>query len=271
MAIWESIREAMDAAHARGKDWLTVNDITREVLATDSTINKGTINALVRYHCINDPSKKHSPSLQYRSNPLFVTDEPRTRGKRYRLLTDSERAAFIAQPRDDLDLVSYAQTVEWLDQPSTELTPTLAEESVEEPADGDIPGLALLELHLQDYIHRNWQQVFPELTLYQGEEGREFRTSDPSVGILDFLCTAENGDFVVIETKRDVAARKAVGQILSYMGWVQEKLCSEGQQVRGILVCGGEDDDVRLAIKAVPTLSLYTYEISFALTPSTNA
>lgn len=118
MAVWELIRGAIQTSHDRGQHWLTVGEITRQVLAMDQTVNKGTIQGYVRYLCINDPSKKHARVPLYRTNPLFVTDDPAMRGKRYRLLTQDERRAFLSNPRDDLDLVSYTQIMEWLASPT---------------------------------------------------------------------------------------------------------------------------------------------------------
>ncbi len=107
----------MQVAHERGREWLTAGEIIREVLAIDQAVNTGTTNAIVRYHCINDPSKKHSPGRQYRSNPLLVTDDPRMHGKSYRLLTEEERRAFLSNVRDDLETMSYSQLMQWLPSP----------------------------------------------------------------------------------------------------------------------------------------------------------
>ena len=112
MAVWELIRDAIQTAHDRGQPWLTVGEITREVLAIDQGVNKGTIHGYVRYLCINDPSKKHAQAPLYRTNPLFVTDDPTMRGKRYRLLMEDERRAFLSNPRDDLEFVSYSQLMD---------------------------------------------------------------------------------------------------------------------------------------------------------------
>ena len=110
--------------------------------------------------------------------------------------------------------------------------------------------------------------MFPQFTLYQGANGREFRTYEPTVGILDFLCTDEQGNFIVLETKRNVPDRQAIGQTLGYMGWVREKLAKEGQDVRGILVASEVTDQLRMAAAAVPNLELYVYEISFNVRPA---
>jgi len=111
MAVWELIRDAMKAAHGRGQQWLTVGEIIREVDKKNPTAHPGTIGLQAKYHCINDPSKRNSPGLQYRSNPLLVTDNPAMHGKRYRLLTEEERRAFLSNPRDDLDKFTYDQVM----------------------------------------------------------------------------------------------------------------------------------------------------------------
>lgn len=270
MAVWELLRDAMQAAHGRGQEWLTVGEITKEVLAIDQAVNTGTIHGTVRERCINDPSKKHYPGLAYKRNPLLITDDPTMHGKRFRLLTEDERRAFLSDPRDDLEFVSYAQLVEWLADPARGLEIQVAEtgEEEEEALAAEVSGAALLEIHLQDYIFRHWKTVFPDLELFQGSEGREYRTQDPSVGIIDFLCTDKRGDYVVIETKRAVPDRQAVGQVLGYAGWVKQKLCKQGQGVRAILVANDITDQLRLAAAAVPNLDLYLYEISFDIRPA---
>ena len=266
MAVWELVRDAMQSAHERGTEWLTVGEITREVLAIDQTVKTLTIHGTVRYHCINDPSKKYSP--QYRTNPLFVTDDPTMRGKRYRLLAEDERRVFLSNVRDDLQLVSYVKLMDWLADPTKPLNSERDEE--EDAVAPEDAGPALLEIHLQDYIFRNWNAVFADLDLFQGAQGREFRTQDPSVGIMDFLCTDRKGDFVVIETKRQMPDRQAIGQVLGYMGWVREKLCTKGQSVRGILIANEVSDQLKLAAAVIPGLALYCYEISFDLRPASS-
>jgi len=118
MAVWELIRDAMQAAHDRGREWLTGGDVTLEVLASNPTVKKATISLQLKFHCINDPSKRNSPGRQYGSNPLFVTNDPSKHGKSYRLLTEDERRAFLSNVRDDLETMSYPQLMQWLASPS---------------------------------------------------------------------------------------------------------------------------------------------------------
>lgn len=271
MAVWELMRDAVREEHAAGQPLLTRGEVVAAALRRNPEVNKGTLAAHVGAMCVNDPSKDHFAGRRYITNPLLVTDNPTMRGKRYRLLTEPERIAFLRDPRGDLHQVSYTSLIEWLGDPTSELEvqsvdeEPLGDEIVDDPFVG---GTALLELHLQDYIFRSWRGVFPELTLYNRAAGKEFATSDPSVGILDFLCTDANGNFVVIETKRAMPDRQAVGQILGYMGWVKSKLCTAQQSVRGILVASESSDRLRMAISTVPNLELYLYQISFELRPA---
>ena len=159
----------------------------------------------------------------------------------------------IAAPRAAQDVPGVAQRMYLADR----------EDGATEDAGFD--GLALFELHLQDYLHRHWTEAFPGLTLHGGAEGREYVTRDPPVGILDFLARDADGGWVVIETKRARPDRAAVGQVLSYMGWVRERLCAEGESVRGVLVVGEVSDGLRMAVAAAPGLEVLRYEMSFRL------
>jgi hypothetical protein len=272
MARWELLRDVFQQAHANGREWLSSAEIVRANQQIEPDASYMAIRATISAYCINDPSKKHYPGHMYLRNPQFITDDPTMRGKRFRLLTDGERAAFLASPREDLEAISYSQVEEWLGDPTIEIEPAELEIELEGGPDDVVSdlvsGTALLELHLQDYLHRHWMKIFPQFTLYQGSAGREFRTYDPSVGILDFLCTDVQGNFVIVETKRNLPDRQAVGQTLGYMGWVKHKLATSGQEVRGILVASEVSDQLRMAAAAAPALSLYIYEISFDVRPA---
>ncbi len=264
MAIWELIVDALSSAHRGGQEWLSAREIIQAVEGIAPETNDRTIRLQVKFRCINDPSKRNGPGLQYLKNPLFITDNPAMYGKRYRLLSEAERNTFLANPREDLDQYSYTQVLEWLQNSATPIVIGDGEDTSDEESSDDLAGPALLELHLQDYLFRNWKQHFPDLDLYKGTRGREFVTTDPGVGIIDFLCTDRDGNFVVIETKRDRPDRKAIGQVLGYMGWVSTRL-AEGRRVSGILIANSGSDSLRMAIAAVPNLELRVYELSFAV------
>jgi hypothetical protein len=122
MAVWELVRDAMQSAHERGREWLTTNGIVQQVHRVDPNAHPGTISCMVKAYCLNDPSKRNWRRLYWR-NPLFVTDDPTKRHKGYRLLTQEERRAFLSSPRDDLERMSYEQVAQWLQSPSKTLEP----------------------------------------------------------------------------------------------------------------------------------------------------
>jgi hypothetical protein len=126
-----------------------------------------------------------------------------------------------------------------------------------------------LEAHLEDFIDKNWQHINFGLDLakYDSEEqsGRQFPAGPWSI---DFLCTDRtSGEFVVIELKRGRSSDSAVGQVLRYMGWVDENLASVGQRTRGIIIAREVDDALRYAVRGLANVSVLTYKVDFALSP----
>lgn len=97
------------------------------------------------------------------------------------------------------------------------------------------------------------------------EEGLEFIENQyrTSVGNIDILCRDKNGNYVVIEIKRDKGSYKVVGQIQKYMAWVIENVASD-KQVRGIIIVSESDKELEYSIKG----SKFSIEIkTFGQTP----
>ena len=77
--------------------------------------------------------------------------------------------------------------------------------------------------------------------LHTLERGLKFvdRQVETPVGRIDLLCRAADGQFVVVEIKAQEVRDAAFGQILRYMGWVNQQMSEADQTVRGILLAGG--------------------------------
>ena len=109
---------------------------------------------------------------------------------------------------------------------------------------------------------------FENLKLYKGIEGVEYNTNQ--VGVIDILCKDNNGDFVVIELKKEKSSDKVVGQILRYMGWVKENLAQD-KDVRGIIIWhrqkenSGDLTKLLSALKVIPEISLKFYELELKI------
>ena len=67
-------------------------------------------------------------------------------------------------------------------------------------------------------------------------------------GRIDILAKNDDGAFIVIECKRGIATRDAVGQVQSYMGALMAQYPQ--QKVYGIIVAQGLDDGAKAAIAA---------------------
>jgi len=128
--------------------------------------------------------------------------------------------------------------------------------------------LEILEKYLEELIVSNFDKIFEgKLKLYttpEGDVARQYPTD--AVGIIDILAMEPGTNtFVVIELKKGRAVDQVVGQILRYMGWVDEFLCEDKQQVKGIIICGGADPKLLSALRMIPNVELKYYKIDLEL------
>lgn len=136
-----------------------------------------------------------------------------------------------------------------------------ADKSVEDPY------AFALEEHLEEFLVKNWNQT--ELgkgySIYQDGDavGQQFPTD---TGPIDILAVSKDQKrLLVVELKRGRASDVVVGQVLRYMGYVQDVLTSPGQSVEGIIVALDDDPKLKRALSVVPSVEFYRYEISFKL------
>lgn len=125
---------------------------------------------------------------------------------------------------------------------------------------------ALEVQHYQSLLHRNFNRLFPKLKYFDEEEQipKSGQYDTQTVGIMDILAIDEKGNFVVIEIKRQ-ATDKTLGQILRYMGWVQEELCKDGQRVSGIIVAERKDIQLEFALKVIPNVKFMKLGLNITL------
>ena len=68
----------------------------------------------------------------------------------------------------------------------------------------------------------------------------------------------------MIELKVSQGHDRAVGQLLRYLGWVEENLAEAPQSVRGMIVARKISEDL-LACRSVANVELYEYELSVSV------
>ncbi|WP_458759483.1 endonuclease NucS domain-containing protein [Afipia sp. TerB] len=125
----------------------------------------------------------------------------------------------------------------------------------------------VLEKYLEDFIVSNFNAIFKgELTVYQDSEGNDGQQYTTDIGPIDILAVEpETKAFVVIELKKGRPSDQVVGQILRYMGWVKDKLCTDGQAVKGLVVCQSRDKKLDYALSIVSNIDIRYYSVSFSL------
>jgi endonuclease len=80
-------------------------------------------------------------------------------------------------------------------------------------------------------------------------------------GRIDITAKDNNGRIVVIELKAGEADRDAIGQILSYMGDLEDEYKTP---VMGILIARGFSTSAVTASRAIPNLRLKKYQFHFS-------
>ena len=68
-----------------------------------------------------------------------------------------------------------------------------------------------------------------------------------------------------MELKRDKANDVAVGQTLRYMGYIKTNLATRNEDVKGCIIGTEEDQGLRNALTATPSIDFYRYKINFSV------
>ncbi|WP_179299522.1 endonuclease NucS domain-containing protein [Rubrivirga marina] len=126
-----------------------------------------------------------------------------------------------------------------------------------------------LERHLHDFLRDNWDSgpFGAEWALHaepgDDEAGYEYPCD---VGRIDLLARhRRTRDWLVIELKRAQSSDQTIGQVLRYVGWVEEHLAEDGEGVRGLIVAHDADLGLLYALRGAHGVDLKLYEVEFNL------
>ncbi len=119
-----------------------------------------------------------------------------------------------------------------------------------------------LEAHLRDFLARNLGHIESGLRLHQseGKSGVEFAIDG---GRIDILAVDTSGRFVVIELKLSQGRNKALGQLLYYMGWIDNHLGNG--PCRGIIIANDIAEELTIAVSRVAGVTLCRYKMNFSI------
>lgn len=141
----------------------------------------------------------------------------------------------------------------------------ISEESVENANE------FVLEKYLEEFIVSNFSAIFKgKLKIYEdGNGGQQYYTD---IGNIDILAVEQTSNsFVIIELKKGRPSDQVVGQVLRYMGWVKQNLCTGNMGVKGLIICRDPDPKLSYALSMVKGVDVKYYNVSFTLrdTPNT--
>jgi hypothetical protein len=127
-------------------------------------------------------------------------------------------------------------------------------------------GLFYMEQQLEDFIIENWEntELGEKYDLIYEEGALKSQQYVTDIGRIDILAKDKiNGNYVVIELKKNQTSDDTVGQILRYMGWVSEK--KGDKAVKGIIVAGKYDEKLYYAQQMMKDIEVFLYEVNFSL------
>jgi len=94
--------------------------------------------------------------------------------------------------------------------------------------------------------------------------GYEYNTKE--IGKIDLLATHKTQPrWLVIELKREQTSDDTIGQVLRYMGWVQQHLASQGETVEGLIIARQSDARIRYALMHTTNVAFMCYQVGFHL------
>ena len=86
-------------------------------------------------------------------------------------------------------------------------------------------------------------------------------------GRIDLLALDSSQKYVVIELKLSQGRNKTLGQLLYYMGWVDQHIGMDHAPCRGLIIASEITEDLSVAVSRAPGVSLAKYRMSFAIEP----
>jgi len=127
-------------------------------------------------------------------------------------------------------------------------------------------GLFYMEKQLEDFIIHNWDNT--ELGKRYNliiEDGELLSQQYPTnIGYIDILVRdKKSNSFVVIELKKNQTSDDTVGQVTRYMGWISDN--KGDKNVKRIIIAAEYDKKLEYALKVIPNIEVFLYNVDFKL------
>ena len=170
--------------------------------------------------------------------------------------------ASVKGPLSNVDIDKYADEIESLLEGEQSTKISVADTDVEDPV------VFALEIHLEEFLLKNWESTeFGKNYDLLEEEGELVAQQFPTdTGPIDILAISKDKkELLVIELKKGKASDVVVGQIQRYMGYVIDDIAEENQIVKGAIVALEDDLRLRRALSVANDIEFFKYKVDFEL------
>lgn len=251
--IWQMVKEAVQNLGGQASNY----EIKKYIFDKYTDVNENTINCTILSSCVNKQSRVNFTENQ----------RERSSTSQYDFLYSTSRGKVELYEPQKHGLWKISKTEEGTLLVCQENGTSSPPEPMNPLKEADEPFSFPLESHLRDFIAKNLSSLslgHQKLRLFVDNEGNDGVEYQTPVGRIDILALNENEEYVVFELKLSKGADQALGQILRYMGWLKSTM-STSKPVKGVIVAGGIDDKLKFAASIIPEVTLFKYEISFAM------
>lgn len=128
-----------------------------------------------------------------------------------------------------------------------------------------------LEKYLHEFLRDNWQSLplSKEWEIYSEPGDEEAGFLYPcGKWYIDILAKHKKDPrWLVIELKRNQTSDATIGQVLRYIGYIQEEVAEPGETVEGLVISHQSDESIEYALKAIENVKYARYEVGFKLYP----
>ena len=157
--------------------------------------------------------------------------------------------------RTSANITKHAKEIEKFIFGASQPQLTTTDESIEDASE------FALEEHLEDFLVKNWAST---------ELGKKYEIIEQQyktyTGFIDILAISKDKkEYLVVELKKGQASDNVVGQILKYIGDIQEDLVKRGQKVRGAIIAFENNKHFARALSATNNIDFYEYKVNFSL------
>ena len=142
-----------------------------------------------------------------------------------------------------------------------------SDEEDDDSDDGKDDSVFAYERDLQNFLAKNLDILEKGLKPFSDERGSGIEYPVDG-GRIDLLAKSADDRLVVIELKLSRGRNKAIGQLLYYMGWIDENLKPD-KPCRGILIAKDIGKDIITATRRTKGVELFRYSLQVAVEPVT--